>query len=534
MLSFIIIIIQVYLSQGLSVHFYTKLSPNNPIYINNNTPNLTIESNTEFEGYLNYTQGSICKTYIIIHGLASSPFDDWVINMKNKLLSTSKFVEVLVLDWSTRTQWSFDLNFGYVAAIRRIRPTALELSEILIQFSELKNLNKDDTFPLNVHCIGHSLGAHCCGHLGKILNSHIHLRLKRITGLDPAGPCFEDYDETNRLSINDADYVDIIHTSVNLGIQKPIGHSDYYVNNARTQPGCYRINEIKFPILWCDDNPQGANRILGNLFNLIKCSHSKAHSYFIESISSKCSKFNAFRCENFDMFKRNECFHCKMNKMGFYSEPEYKDGLMRSYYLYYGIVGDDGFDSLINENINVFYCEPVYLKLYTSMSQIEPYYITPLNINKIETIQGICFESYCNSYILVHGYSMNRSSDWADSLKEELFGNVTQINVYVIDWSEIQKVHERKERSVDYTVSYLNRTIESFVDYLNTSQVSFSCIANDDMAGQICEFLNKVLAVENIEEDKYFEFDENFYCNGNTRLKNCYLCLILFIFQFIV
>jgi hypothetical protein len=47
-------------------------------------------------------------------------------------------------------------------------------------------------------------------------------KFRRITGMDPAGPCFEKYTEENRLAIGDAEYVDVIHTSTSFGFRKGI------------------------------------------------------------------------------------------------------------------------------------------------------------------------------------------------------------------------------------------------------------------------------------------------------------------------
>jgi hypothetical protein len=76
--------------------------------------------------------------------------------------------------------------------------------------------------PMKVHCIGHSLGAHVCGYTGKVF------KLKRISGLDPAGPRFGWSSPSERLDKTDAEFVDVIHTDGNLGLQKPIGHMVKY------------------------------------------------------------------------------------------------------------------------------------------------------------------------------------------------------------------------------------------------------------------------------------------------------------------
>ena len=121
-----------------------------------------------------------------------------------------------------------------------------------------------DDRDLAVHCIGHSLGAHGCGFLGKhlvadpdksskkLVSSQIgkNLFLKylsnrffqvRISGMDPAGPLFcndvpwpfdfNNIKPTARLNPHDANVVDVIHTD---GKARDFGYLiqvslDYYI-----------------------------------------------------------------------------------------------------------------------------------------------------------------------------------------------------------------------------------------------------------------------------------------------------------------
>lgn len=61
---------------------------------------------------------------------------------------------------------------------------------------------------IKVHFIGFSLGAHVSGFAGSELPG-----LKRITGLDPAGPLFESQHIKARLDSGDANFVDVIHSN---------------------------------------------------------------------------------------------------------------------------------------------------------------------------------------------------------------------------------------------------------------------------------------------------------------------------------
>lgn len=85
-----------------------------------------------------------------------------------------------------------------------------------------------------VYFIGHSLGAHVCGQTANLLkrdsNWDTFWTVERITGLDPAKPCFTDItDPAVRLDKEDAEFVDVIHTQVGtddsngLGLGEKIG-----------------------------------------------------------------------------------------------------------------------------------------------------------------------------------------------------------------------------------------------------------------------------------------------------------------------
>lgn len=61
-------------------------------------------------------------------------------------------------------------------------------------------------------------------------------------GLDPAFPLYMFIDPSSRLSIDAADFVDIIHTDGGvLGYPWPLGHADFYPNQGILQPGCASI-----------------------------------------------------------------------------------------------------------------------------------------------------------------------------------------------------------------------------------------------------------------------------------------------------
>jgi hypothetical protein len=79
--------------------------------------------------------------------------------------------------------------------------------------------------------IGHSLGAHISGYAGRTFHEITNKTLPRITGLDPARPCFNEGERLSGLQRGDATFVDIIHSNAGiLGVKDPIGDVDFFPN----------------------------------------------------------------------------------------------------------------------------------------------------------------------------------------------------------------------------------------------------------------------------------------------------------------
>jgi len=142
----------------------------------------------------------------------------------------------------------------------------------LIMAGFLTDLTDHYDIPLSqVHCVGHSLGGHMCGYIGRTLKAS-GKNLGRISAMDPAGPNWTG--ERDRLTKNDALFVDVIHTNGGieprgiptewLGNLEPSGHVDFYMNGGKQQPFDF-----------CG-NPTVVNG----------CHHSLSNKYFANSINN--------------------------------------------------------------------------------------------------------------------------------------------------------------------------------------------------------------------------------------------------------
>ena len=220
-------------------------------------------------------------TKLLIHGFWDTFDSEWIQKMTN-MYHKYYDVNVISVSWSSS---DFDklLHLQYAKSLSNTRI----VGEILTQYIE--KFNFDLT---NLHCIGHSLGAHICGYIGKNLKRSGKI-LDRITGLDPAGPGFSEYSENVRLDKHDADYVDVIHTHglvedslefFTYGTLKVMGDADFYPNFGHTQPGC---------------NPTFTDYTV--------CNHLRACDLYTASLDKSACENYSYLCEDETEFENGDC-----------------------------------------------------------------------------------------------------------------------------------------------------------------------------------------------------------------------------------
>uniref|UniRef100_A0A182MNV6 Lipase domain-containing protein n=1 Tax=Anopheles culicifacies TaxID=139723 RepID=A0A182MNV6_9DIPT len=151
-------------------------------------------------------------------------------------------------------EWGLIANLLYPTARNLVVPLSNRIGSILQKFIERVGID-----PSQVHIIGHSLGAHIAGNVGRTFGG----KLPRVTALDPAGPLFEPGSE-DAVGPDAAQFVDVIHTDgQTLGEDTVRGHADFYPNyGLSSQPGCETLDIV----------------------TLHGCSHLRATGFYGESI----------------------------------------------------------------------------------------------------------------------------------------------------------------------------------------------------------------------------------------------------------
>ncbi|XP_008488089.3 phospholipase A1-like [Diaphorina citri] len=125
----------------------------------------------------------------------------------------------------------------------------------------------------DIHCVGHSLGAHICG----MMSNHLTHRMHKIIGIDPARPLVDRYgDKAFRLTRDDANFVQVIHTNAwFLGEAPQVGHVDFCVNGGRMQPSCTKE---------------------GRMIRRARCSHFMGACFFAATVSERGRRHQGHPC----------------------------------------------------------------------------------------------------------------------------------------------------------------------------------------------------------------------------------------------
>ncbi|XP_065073525.1 phospholipase A1 member A-like [Ochlerotatus camptorhynchus] len=205
-------------------------------------------------------------TRFTIHGWNGNGGDGLNTRTRDEMLAIGDF-NMIAVDWSVAA-----VNPNYITSRNAVGPAGFGVGRLIDRLIELTGANVN-----NIYVIGFSLGAHVAGNAGKHHGGHIN----SIIALDPAGPLFS-AGQNDAVSPQDGLYVETIMTNAGLlGINEPLGQSNFYPNGGRTQPGC-------------------GTDVAGG------CAHGRAPTFYIESLRSSVP-FRATRCANHDEVLAGVC-----------------------------------------------------------------------------------------------------------------------------------------------------------------------------------------------------------------------------------
>lgn len=246
----------------------------------------TVRSYPINEAFVAFTKPTVYditkQTKIIIHGFRDSSHSQVPMDLaqayNSKKVNDTQMFNVLMVDAEEM------IDKGYILSAHNARLVGKRLGNLLANLENF-GVNAED-----FHLLGISLGAHIAGWAGKYFRQYKGQSLGRITGLDPAGPCFSYAYSDQRLDKMDAAYVDIIHSNRLIqGVIEPLGHADFYINGGGpTQPGCV----------------------------MPSCSHLRAAQVYTESVLTP-KAFIGVRCPDWKHFETSTCKSTEFAVLGY-------------------------------------------------------------------------------------------------------------------------------------------------------------------------------------------------------------------------
>lgn len=161
-----------------------------------------------------------------------------------------------------------------------------------------------DGFPSsNIHCIGHSLGSQMLGFAGTTYTEMTGEKIWRITGIDPAGPCFSNSLIQNQIRSGVGQYVEVYHCNAEgLGTTAVLADTDFFFNKkGKKQPSCH------------------GSFIPGKGdSDVAKCSHKACVRYYMMTVHQP-QWFLAWRCDDYDNFSEGKCSGNEVTIAGYHN-----------------------------------------------------------------------------------------------------------------------------------------------------------------------------------------------------------------------
>ncbi|CAG9790511.1 unnamed protein product [Diatraea saccharalis] len=201
----------------MKYHFVTRSNPSvsQPLIVGNNGQ----------LGSSNFNANR--RTIVLVHGWRGSP------NSQSNTLLVPAFlaaedVNVIVVDWSTGAG-----TINYATAVTNTFTSGVSVAQFINWLNSASGAS-----PARYHLVGFSLGAHQVGIIGR----HVQGAVAYITGLDAAGPGWNNND--HRFRENDGAYTELIHTNAGVtGFLSPLAHVSFYPNGGVNMPGCAFVSD---------------------------------------------------------------------------------------------------------------------------------------------------------------------------------------------------------------------------------------------------------------------------------------------------
>ncbi|XP_035212905.1 pancreatic lipase-related protein 3-like [Stegodyphus dumicola] len=286
--------------------FYSRKNMNEPYVF---TP-------YNLEALLSSSFNASLQTRIIMAGwLDGSYLTRWLQELKDLYLS-SMDDNIIIAD--------FGICPSYSQAVANTRGQGAQVS-LLLQF-----IQKAYRYPAEkFHVIGHSLAAHIAGYVGQRIP-----KLGRITGLDPAGPGYEDRPNVAVLDSSDALFVDVIHTNPGriivdgLGNPEDLGQINFWPAGGRPRGCALTLLRRIFTF----------SRVTEFVSDLFSCQHRRSIELMLFSFGQNGCLMVGVECFSYEAFLKGEC-NCGKNGercrfMGQFSTPAPQKS---RYYLQVGI-----------------------------------------------------------------------------------------------------------------------------------------------------------------------------------------------------